>query len=145
MAGTGRTRGLLRGLVQGVRTSAMRAQLAERARRAVGEVDGVRSVQLVLTRTGSFRTTLQGEIALEATERAEALCVYDAAMGAVVSLLHEAELAPWGPEVGIGAIRGLLPTGDELTGKDIAPRLPGRGVPLPEITAGAFASRYGLH
>lgn len=142
MPGDG-ARGLLRGLAAGVRTGSARRRLAERACRAAAAADGVRSADLALARTGTFRTTLQGELALEPDERALALLAYDAAMREIVLLLHAPELAPWGPDVGVGAIRGRLPGGEELTGRDLGPRLRGP-VPLPEITAAAFAARYGL-
>lgn len=114
--------------------------LGDEVAQAVEAVDGVTGADLESGRNSRFGTSVTGTVTIDAADPATGEPIYDEAMRAAVTLLHER-----GEDgVIVGGIRGVLRNGSELDALVLDPEFPTGDHRLMSVTASSLYSRYGL-
>ncbi|MDN5901393.1 MAG: hypothetical protein L0H74_15190 [Brachybacterium sp.] len=111
---------------------------------AAAAVDGVSEAEFELDIGGTFARLLYGPVSLEAEDRATGLAVFDEAMRAVVTTIHDTLDDSAARSVRVGGITGVLAGGEELSALDLGPETTAENPRLDRITAESFYLKYGL-
>ena len=114
------------------------------AQEAAAAVDGVTSAALEQEVGSRFQRLLRGRIEIAESGREAGLAVYDEAMRAVVTVVHDRLDAETAQRMQVGGITGMLADGTELDALDLDPDMPVEDPRLDRVSAGAFYARYGL-
>lgn len=114
--------------------------LGDAVARSVQGVHGVADVDLAFRVNSRFGRSLTGSVLIEAEDVRTGTAIYDEAMRAVVTLLHERGE----DDVIVGGIRGVLRNGSELDALVLDPELPTAEHRLMYVTASSLYPRYGL-
>lgn len=122
----------------------LRTDISGPASDAATAIDGVISAQLEQTQGANFERLLHGTLALEASDRTTGLAIYDEAMRAIVTLIHDELDAPAASGMRVGGVSAVLRTDVELNPLDLGPEMRAANPRLDRVTAGSFYSRYGL-
>lgn len=109
---------------------------------AVLEVEGVAGCEIESGMNGTFRRLLHGRIDLGPEERRDAFTIYDDAMRAVVTTLHEGDETEG--NISVGGIMGFLAGVEEFTARDLEPDMAVEDYRLEQVGASALYARYGL-
>lgn len=109
---------------------------------AVLEIEGVAGCEIESGTNGTFRRLLHGRIDLAAGERGDVFTIYDEAMRAVVTTLHEGEEAEG--NISVGGIMGYVAGAEEFTVRDLDPDMHDEDYRLEQVAASTLYARYGL-
>ena len=106
------------------------------------EVEGVDGCELDSSISGTFQRLLHGRIDLGSDDREVAFEIYDEAMRAVVTTLHDGD----GDDgnITVGGIMGFLAGVEEFTARDLEPDMAVEDYRLEQVGASALYARYGL-
>lgn len=142
-------RGLLGGALAGAAAMLSgcgrgRAQLVETIEEATASAPGVTEVALEMDGGANFETLLRGTVSLEGEDRAGGIAVFDEAMRAIITVVHEELDKPEAESLRVGWITGVLASGEEITPMDLGPEILAANPRRDRITARAFYSKYGL-
>lgn len=121
-----------------------REKLVEAVDEAVTGVAGVSAVELEMNGGANFERQLSGTISLEAEDRAAGLAIFDEAMRAVVTVVHEELRDAEARSLRVGWITGVLAGGEELTPFELDPEVQAANPRRDRITAETFYAKYGL-
>lgn len=113
-----------------------------RVTEAVLEVEGVDGCELDSSISGTFQRLLHGRIDLGSDDRDVAFEIYDEAMRAVVTTLHDGD----GDDgnITVGGIMGFIGGAEEFTVRGLDPDMPVEDYRLDRVTASTLYARYGL-
>ena len=114
------------------------------AQEAAAAVGGVTSAALEQEVGSRFQRLLRGRIEIAESGREAGLAVYDEAMRAVVTVVHDRLDAETARRMQVGGITGVLADGTELDALELDPDMPVEDPRLDRVSAGAFYARYGL-
>lgn len=114
------------------------------AQEAASAVEGVSSVTLEQKGGANFERLLNGRIGIAEEDRAAGIAVYDEAMRAIVTVIHDRLDDPQDRRMRVGGIFGELADGTELDVFVLDPDLPREDPRLDRVHAGAFYEKYGL-
>lgn len=114
------------------------------AQEAAAAVDGVTSAVLEQKLGSRFQSLLRGRLEIAESRREAGLAVYDEAMRAVVTVIHDRLDDETARRMQVGGIIGVLAEGVELDALDLDPEMPVEDPRLDRVSAGAFYGRYGL-
>lgn len=117
-----------------------RRSLEAAIRAAVEEVPGVTGSALRYTTGAEFSRLVAGTIRLAPTTEGEALDVYDLAMRAVVTVLHDRDE----PDIVIGGVTGEAADGTTFDPLRLDPEFPTSQHRLDYVSARSLYARYGL-
>lgn len=109
-------------------------------RAEVEDVTGVTGCSIRYDTGPEFSRLVAGTIGLAATAEAEALGVYDRAMRAVVTVLHDRGE----PDIVIGGVIGRTPDGMAFDPLRLDPEFPTADHRLDYVSAESLYARYGL-
>ena len=118
--------------------------VSRRAQEAAEAVDGVTSATLEQKRGANFETLLHGLVEISASSRDAGFLVYDEAMRAIVTVIHDRLDDFEARSLRVGGILAQLADGTELDAFMLDPEMLGEDPRLDEVNAGAFYTRYGL-
>ncbi|MCS6712305.1 hypothetical protein JSY14_09845 [Brachybacterium sp. EF45031] len=107
---------------------------------AMEDVEGVSGADLESGRDNRFRMSVTGTVSLDATDETTGLAIYDEAMRAAVTLLHDRGE----DDVVVGGITGVLSEVTELDALALDPEFPSEDHRLMYVTASSLYGRYGL-
>lgn len=107
---------------------------------AVEAVEGVSGTDLDAGRNSRFGTSVTGTISVAASDETTGTEIFDEAMRAAVTVLHE----EGEHDVIVGGLTGVLEDGTELTPLLLDPEFPTEDHRLEYVTASSLYSRYGL-
>jgi len=111
---------------------------------AVSEVEGVTEATLELKDGANFERLLAGTVSLGTQDREDALAIFDDAMRAVVTVVHDELGDAEARSVRVGGITGVMDGGEELTPFDLDPDVQAANPRRDRITAESFYAKYGL-
>jgi hypothetical protein len=114
------------------------------AEEAAAAVDGVASVELEQKAGANFERLLTGTVSLEAEGRDAGIEVYDEAMRAVITVIHDELEDAEARSLRVGGVSAVLANGEELTSFDLDPDVQAENPRLDRITAESFYAKYGL-
>lgn len=114
------------------------------AQEAAAAVDGVTSATLEQGLGSRFERYLRGRIEIAESGREAGLAVYDEAMRAIVTVIHDGLDDETARRMQVGGIRGVLTEGTELDALDLDPDMPVEDPRLDRVSADTFYARYGL-
>src|SRR5699024_3231333 len=114
------------------------------AQEAAAAVGGVTSAALEQEVGSRFQRLLRGRIEIAESGREAGLSVYDEAMRAVVTVVHDRLDDQTARRMQVGGITGVLADGTELDALELDPDMPVEDPRLDRVSAGAFYARYGL-
>ncbi len=114
------------------------------AQEAAAAVDGVASVELEQKAGATFERLLSGTVSLEAEDRDAGIDVYDEAMRAIITVVHDRIGGDEARTLRVGWILGVLADGTELDVFVLDPETKGEDPRRDQVTAGSLYSRYGL-
>lgn len=114
------------------------------AQEAAAAVDGVTSAALEQSAGANFERLLHGHLELAAEGRAAGIAVYDEAMRAIVTVIHDRLDDSEARTLRVGGVVAMCADGTELDAFDLDPDMPGEDPRLDQVHAGAFYGRYGL-
>ncbi len=118
--------------------------VSDDAEEAAAAVDGVTSVTLEQDVGSRFQRLVHGRIEIAESDRETGLAVYDEAMRAIVTVIHDGLDEEIARRMQVGGIFGVLPDGTELNALDLDPDMPVEDPRLDYVSADAFYARYGL-
>ena len=121
-----------------------RRKLAEAAQAAAVEIDGVSGAELESEDGANFERALRGTLTLETEDHAAGLAVFDEAMRAIVTVVHDELGEPEAESLRVGWITAVLANGGEITAMELEPDMQAATPRLDRITAGSFYAKYGL-
>lgn len=114
------------------------------AQEAAAAVDGVTSAALEQEVGSRFQRLLRGRIEIAGSEHETGLAVYDEAMRAVVTVVHDRLDAETARRLQVGGITGALADGTELDALELDPDMPVEDPRLDRVSAGTLYARYDL-
>lgn len=114
------------------------------AQEAAAAVDGVTAAALEQTTGSRFQRLLRGRIEIAESGHEAGLAVYDDAMRAVVTVLHDRLDDETARRMHVGGITGVLADGAELDALELDPDMPVEDPRLDRVSADTFYARYGL-
>lgn len=124
--------------------SLLRKDISGPAAAAAAAVDGVASVQLERALGATFERILRGTIDLETSDRVTGLAVFDDAMRAIITVIHDELDEETATRMRVGGVTAVLQGGAELTPMDLGPDMVTANPRHDRITAGSFYRKYGL-
>jgi hypothetical protein len=114
------------------------------AEEAAAAVDGVVSVELEQKAGANFERLLTGTVSLETEDREAGIEVYDEAMRAVITVIHDELDDAEARTLRVGGVSAVLADGTELDVFVLDPATKGEDPRIDQITARSLYSRYGL-
>lgn len=114
------------------------------AEEAAVAVDGVVSAALEQKAGANFERLLSGTVSLETEDRAAGIDVYDEAMRAVVTVIHDELDDTEARRLRVGGVGAVLAEGTELDAFVLDPDVKAENPRLDRITAESFYAKYGL-
>lgn len=121
-----------------------RRRLAASAQQAAAEVEGVAGAELDSEDGANFERFLRGTISLETSDHEAGLAIFDEAMRAIVTVVHDELGEPEAESLRVGGITAVLESGGEITAMELDPDMQAANPRLDRITAGSFYAKYGL-
>lgn len=121
-----------------------RDSLVANLEEAVSGVEGVTDVALELNDGANFERMLGGTVSLGTEDRDDALAIFDDAMRAVVTVVHDELGDAEARSIRVGWVTGVLDGGEELTPFDLDPDVQAANPRRDRITAESFYAKYGL-